>query len=90
MNYEERVDRNITFHSLRHTAIVSLNQVTSKREIKLATGHSSDAVFNVYAGHQTEEDLKKLADAMNDLKYTPKHIREKGWNNQNEESDDNE
>lgn len=76
INDEERVDRNITFHSLRHTAIVSLNQVTSKREIKLATGHSSDSVFNVYAGHQTEEDLKKLADAMNDLKYTPKHVRE--------------
>lgn len=90
INEEERSDRNITFHSLRHTAIVNLHQVTEKREIKLATGHSSDSVFNVYAGHQTEEDLKKLADAMNDLKYTPKHIREKGWNNQNEESDDNE
>ena len=90
INEEERSDRNITFHSLRHTAIVNLHQVTEKREIKLATGHSSDSVFNVYAGHQTEEDLKKLADAMNDLKYTPKHIREKGWNNQNEKSDDNE
>ena len=90
INTEERAERNITFHSLRHTAIVNLHQVTEKREIKLATGHSSDSVFNVYSGHQTEEDLKKLADAMNDLKYTPKHIREKGWNNQNEESDDNE
>lgn len=86
---DTRLERNITFHSLRHTAIVSLNQITNKREIKLATGHSSDSVFNVYAGHQTEEDLKKLADAMNDLKYTPKHIREKGWNNQDEESDEN-
>ena len=90
INTEERAERNITFHSLRHTAIVNLHQVTEKREIKLATGHSSDSVFNVYAVHQTEEDLKKLADAMNDLKYTPKHIREKGWNNQNEKSDDNE
>ena len=86
---DERSNRNLSFHSLRHTAIVNLHQVTEKREIKLATGHSSDAVFNVYAGHQTEDDLKKLADAMNDLKYTQKHIREKGWNNQDEESDEN-
>lgn len=74
---DTRLERNITFHSIRHTAIVSLNQITNKREIKLATGHSSDSVFNVYAGHQTEEDLKKLADAMNKLRYIPKHIGEK-------------
>ena len=87
INDEERADRNITFHSLRHTAIVSLNQVTSKREIKLATGHSSDAVFNVYAGHQTEDDLKKLAGAINTLKYIPNHIVDKG--EKHEKSNDN-
>lgn len=76
ISINERLKRNITFHSLRHTAIVNLHQVTEKREIKLATGHSSDAVFNVYAGHQTEEDLKKLADAVNDLRYIPKHVKE--------------
>ena len=57
---EERKARNIVFHSERHFSAVKLSQHGDKRQIKLSTGHKSDAVFNVYTGHQTEEDIVAL------------------------------
>ena len=57
---EERKARNIVFHSERHFSAVKLSQHGDKRQIKLSTGHKSDAVFNVYSGHQTEEDIIAL------------------------------
>ena len=57
---EERKARNIVFHSERHFSAVKLSQHGDKRQIKLSTGHKSDAVFNVYSGHQTEEDIVAL------------------------------
>lgn len=57
---EERKSRNIVFHSERHFTAVKLSQHGDKRQIKLSTGHKSDTVFNVYAGHQTEEDIVAL------------------------------
>ena len=56
----ERKARNIVFHSERHFSAVKLSQHGDKRQIKLSTGHKSDAVFNVYSGHQTEEDIVAL------------------------------
>ena len=57
---EERKARNIVFHSERHFSAVKLSQHGDKRQIKLSTGHKSDTVFNVYSGHQTEEDIIAL------------------------------
>ena len=41
---EERKARNIVFHSERHFSAVKLSQHGDKRQIKLSTGHKSDAV----------------------------------------------
>lgn len=60
---EERKERNIVFHSLRHGHAVMMDSVADLRTLKIATGHSSDAMALHYSNHETEKDLRELAEA---------------------------
>ncbi len=60
---EERKERNIVFHSLRHGHAVMMDGVADLRTLKLATGHTSDTMALHYSDHETEKDLRILAEA---------------------------
>ena len=60
---EERKERNIVFHSLRHGHAVMMDGVADLRTLKLATGHSSDTMALHYSDHETEKDLRMLSEA---------------------------
>ena len=63
---EERRQRNITFHSLRHFFNTSLvNSGLDREEVRRVTGHSSDSMTERYL-HETREHLLKQSKARNE------------------------
>lgn len=64
MTEEERKERNITFHSLRHEFNTNLvNSGMSGEIIRSMTGHKSEGMTEHYT-HQTEDGLNELAKAV--------------------------
>jgi integrase len=66
----ERVDalaywrgRNVTFHSWRHFYAARMADKVEARELMLATGHKTRAVFDHYADHALEENLASVGRA---------------------------
>lgn len=57
---QARIDRNLSFHSLRHWANSMLRGSISDTKLRLLTGHSTEAMTNRY-DHATESDLSELA-----------------------------
>jgi integrase len=57
-------ERNIVFHSWRHRFAAFLADNTDQRTAMLATGHNTEAVFEEYAKHTTEENLRRLTNVM--------------------------
>lgn len=56
---EERKERNITFHSWRHTFNSSLRSHVPDYKLQLLTGHRTDAMTNHYT-HVAPEDLDEV------------------------------
>jgi integrase len=52
--------RNIDFHSFRHYYAARMADKMTPEQIARVTGHKSMAVFEVYADHVVEENLKKI------------------------------
>ena len=60
---EERKNRNITFHSIRHYFNTYLvNSGLDREEVRRVTGHSSDSMTERYL-HETREHLLKQSKA---------------------------
>lgn len=62
---EERVRRNIVFHSWRHYFTARMANKLNARTVQRATGHSTEAMLEHYAEHELEgelNDLNKTAD----------------------------
>ena len=64
---EERKRRNIVFHSWRHFYAARMADRVDARKLRLATGHRTAAVFDVYADHALERDLQDVATAMEEV-----------------------
>ena len=59
----QRKERNIDFHSWRHYYTSNVCIYVDEKKLKTVTGHNSEAVFNVYAGHKKEVDVLAVATA---------------------------
>jgi hypothetical protein len=55
--------RRVVFHSWRHFYAARMADQLEARKVMLATGHKTESVFNVYADHALESDLKEVATA---------------------------
>jgi hypothetical protein len=55
--------RNVVYHSWRHFYSARMADKIDARKVMLATGHKTEAVFQVYADHALESDLKEVATA---------------------------
>jgi integrase len=53
--------RNVVFHSWRHFYSARMADKIEARKVMLATGHKTEAVFQGYADHALENDLKEVA-----------------------------
>lgn len=62
INEDERKERNLSFHSLRHFANARLRGAVPDETLRKLTGHSTEAMTDHY-DHTTEADLAALAKA---------------------------
>ena len=60
-------DREIVFHSWRHFYASCVADRVDLRLLKTATGHATDRMAEHYSNHKTQENLKKVAAAVNDI-----------------------
>lgn len=66
---KERVTRNITFHSLRHSfSTLSRDKMISQEDRMLVLGHKSTRINDRYT-HSTDESLKRVAGLSIELLY---------------------
>jgi integrase len=56
-------NRHIDFHSFRHFYAARMADKMTPEQVARITGHKSIAVFEQYADHVTEENLKEMARA---------------------------
>ena len=61
---EQRKERNIVFHSLRHFCATLLAQRTDIKNVKAILGHKSAAMSLHYADHETQEKLNNMRNIM--------------------------
>lgn len=64
---EERVKRNIVFHSWRHYFATKMRSRLDPSFVKRATGHSTDAMLEHYTEHEREEDIDTLLTTADDI-----------------------
>ncbi len=67
-----RRERNIIFQSLRHFNVSGLRGIVSETKLRLASGHQSEAMSDVYT-HVTYESLKDVAEASRNLVMLPEN-----------------
>ena len=70
-----RKERNIVFHSLRHFYVSGLRGIVSETKLRLASGHQSEAMSDIYT-HVTYENLKDVAEASRNLVMLPENVDE--------------
>ncbi len=63
---EERKDRNIVFHSLRHFCCTILKQRADIETVKLIMGHKSTKMTEHYSDHETQEKFDNMRVIMSD------------------------
>ena len=57
---EQRKERNIVFHSLRHFCATLLSQRTDIKTVQAILGHRSEAMSKHYADHESEEKMNNM------------------------------
>lgn len=60
---EERMSRNIVFHSWRHRYAAKMADLVDARSLGLATGHKTQAMLEHYAAHANENHFKAVQGA---------------------------
>jgi integrase len=61
---QEKIDwkaRNIVFHSWRHYWAARMSDRMTAEQLTRITGHKSRAVFDQYADHITEDNIKEVS-----------------------------
>ena len=61
---EQRKERNIVFHSLRHFCATILSQRTDLKTVQAVMGHRSEDMSKHYSNHETEEKINNLRNVM--------------------------
>ena len=61
---EQRKERNIVFHSLRHFCATLLSQRTDLKTVQTILGHRSAAMSMHYSDHETQEKLDNMRNVM--------------------------
>ncbi|MCR4626491.1 MAG: tyrosine-type recombinase/integrase [Treponema sp.] len=61
---EQRKERNIVFHSLRHFCATLLSQRTDIRTVQAILGHRSASMSIHYSDHETQEKLDNMRNVM--------------------------
>ena len=61
---EQRKERNIVFHSLRHFCATILSQRTDMKTVQAILGHRSEKMSIHYSDHDTEEKLTNIKNIM--------------------------
>ena len=64
---EERIRRNIVFHSWRHYFAAHMADRLDARIVQQATGHASSSMLEHYAAHELEETFQTLKTAASDI-----------------------
>jgi integrase len=73
-------NRHIDFHSFRHFYAARMVDKMTPEQVARVTGHKSIAIFEQYADHITEENLKEMANAGSEVfgKVLKKEKRQSG------------
>ena len=61
---EQRKERNIVFHSLRHFCATILSQRTDLKTVQAFMGHRTEEMSKHYSDHETQEKLKNMKNIM--------------------------
>ena len=61
---EQRKERNIVFHSLRHFCATILSQRTDLKTVQAVMGHRSENMSKHYSNHETQEKLDNMRNIM--------------------------
>ena len=61
---EQRKERNIVFHSLRHFCATILSQRADLKTVQAVMGHRSEDMSKHYSNHETEEKLQNMRNIM--------------------------
>lgn len=61
---EQRKERKIVFHSLRHFCATSLSQRTDLKTVQAVMGHRSEEMSKHYSNHETQEKLQNMRNIM--------------------------
>ncbi len=59
--------RNIVFHSWRHFYAARMAGALDARKVMTATGHKTEALFEWYAAHATEETFREVSETTNQV-----------------------
>ncbi|MCL2174571.1 MAG: tyrosine-type recombinase/integrase [Treponema sp.] len=68
--------RTINFHSWRHWFVAEGNKNAESKKVMKASGHLTDAVFNNYAAHVNDDDVREVGIAMSKVysKIVPDNV----------------
>lgn len=66
INKNERKERHIVFHSLRHFCATIMAQESDIKTVKSILGHRTEIMSELYSNHETEERLKSVRTIMSD------------------------
>ena len=61
---EQRKERNIVFHSLRHFCATILSQRADLKTVQAVMGHRSEDMSKHYSNHETEEKINNMRNVM--------------------------
>ena len=61
---EQRKERNIVFHSLRHFCATILSQRADLKTVQAVMGHKTEAMSKHYSDHETQEKLQNMRNIM--------------------------
>lgn len=67
---ESRIERNLVFHSLRHTFASAMANIVDERTLQLATGHKTPLMAEHYAKHREKKHVAEVRAAL--VKIFPK------------------
>ena len=61
---EQRKERKIVFHSLRHFCATQLSMKTDLKTVQAVMGHRTEAMSKHYSDHETEEKIQNMRNIM--------------------------
>ncbi|EID85038.1 Site-specific recombinase XerD [Treponema sp. JC4] len=64
VSQEQRKERNIVFHSLRHFCATILGQRADLKTVQAVMGHRSEDMSKHYSNHETQEKLENMRNIM--------------------------